>query len=62
MDLAAWEPDVVTVYFGIGNGTFCTSGVLIGDVNLDGIIDLLDVSPFVGLIATMGFQLARGRY
>ncbi len=31
-------------------------GVLKGDVNLDGIVDLLDVSPFVALLTGGGFQ------
>ena len=31
--------------------------VLLGDVNLDGVVNLLDVQPFVSLIATGGFQL-----
>ncbi|MEM9413229.1 MAG: hypothetical protein AAGA30_19120, partial [Planctomycetota bacterium] len=30
--------------------------VLLGDVNLDGIIDLLDVSPFVHLLTNGDFQ------
>ena len=38
--------------FGEGGGT-----VLLGDVNLDGEVNLLDVAPFVDLIVNNGFQL-----
>ena len=31
--------------------------ILLGDVNLDGVVNLLDVSPFVDVISTSGFQL-----
>ena len=31
--------------------------VLLGDINLDGVVSLLDVSPFVQLISSAGFQL-----
>ena len=31
--------------------------VLLGDVNLDGVVDLLDVAPFVDLIAGLQFQV-----
>ena len=31
--------------------------VLIGDVNMDGVINLLDVAPFVDLISNGGFQV-----
>ena len=31
--------------------------VLIGDVNLDGVIDLLDVAPFIELLETGGYQI-----
>ena len=34
----------------------CESEVLHGDVNLDGVINLLDVQPFVDLISSGGFQ------
>ena len=33
-----------------------SSNVLIGDVNLDGVVNLLDVQPFVNLISTSVFQ------
>lgn len=32
------------------------ASILLGDVNLDGIVSLLDVQPFVNLIATGGYQ------
>lgn len=32
------------------------TGVLIGDINLDGTVDLLDVGPFVTLLSTQMFQ------
>ncbi len=32
------------------------AGIILGDVNLDGRVDLLDVAPFVELIFTGGFQ------
>ena len=35
-----------------------TGNLLIGDVNGDGSIDLLDVSPFVDLLTNGGFQAA----
>ncbi len=34
----------------------CESDLLLGDVNLDGVVDLLDVSPFVDLITGGLFQ------
>lgn len=35
---------------------FSSGGVLLGDVNLDGVVSLLDVAPFVNLITTGTFQ------
>lgn len=35
---------------------FSTGMVLLGDVNLDGMVNLLDVAPFVTLLADGGFQ------
>ena len=34
-----------------------TNTVLLGDVNLDGVVDLLDVTPFVDLLMNANFQL-----
>ena len=34
----------------------CTSDVLLGDVNLDGVVNLLDVAPFVDRISSGEFQ------
>ena len=34
----------------------CGSDVLHGDVNLDGVVNLLDVQPFVDLISSGDFQ------
>lgn len=34
---------------------FCEE-VLLGDVNLDGVVSLLDVQPFIGLLTSGGFQ------
>ena len=31
--------------------------ILLGDVNLDGVVDFLDISPFITILATGGFQL-----
>ena len=40
-----------------GNIEYVTiSSVLLGDVNLDGIVDTLDIQPFVDLLAGGGFQ------
>ena len=36
--------------------TISIGGILLGDVNLDGSVDLLDVAPFVSLISTSTFQ------
>ena len=30
---------------------------LLGDVNLDGVVDFLDISPFISLLTNNGFQL-----
>jgi len=30
---------------------------LLGDVNLDGTVDFLDISPFIVVLASQGFQL-----
>ncbi len=35
----------------------CMAGTLLGDVNLDGAVNLLDVAPFVDLISNSEFQL-----
>ena len=34
----------------------CDEEILHGDVNLDGVVDLLDVGPFVAILTTGGFQ------
>ena len=39
---------------GFINGT--VENVLLGDVNLDGVVDLLDVAPFVDLLTSGEFQ------
>ena len=43
------------------NASILTNGVLptvlLGDVNLDGTVNLLDVQPFIDLLASGGFQL-----
>lgn len=44
-----------TDYFVIGEAV--GGGFLLGDVNQDGAVDLLDVGPFVELLANNGFQL-----
>lgn len=41
----------------IYTGEVVTSQVLLGDVNRDGVVDLLDVGPFVDLLTSGGFQL-----
>ena len=33
------------------------SSVLLGDVNLDGIVNFLDISPFIGRLSTGTFQV-----
>ena len=33
------------------------SSILLGDVNLDGVVDFLDISPFIVLLSTQAFQL-----
>ena len=38
------------------NDLLLMPSVLLGDINLDGAVDLLDVAPFVDLLATGGFQ------
>ena len=35
----------------------CQNDILHGDVNLDGVVDLLDIAPFVDLLTGNGFQL-----
>ncbi len=37
-------------------GFFTPGGVLLGDVNLDGVVNLQDVAPFVALLTGGGFQ------
>ncbi|MEM9410378.1 MAG: dockerin type I repeat-containing protein [Planctomycetota bacterium] len=60
-NVGIWEP--IGGYFSGGEvgDTFAwtltaTDTVLLGDVNLDGEINLLDVAPFVELLANGGFQ------
>ena len=49
-----------TVNFGPGNSVvlsdFSVNTVAHGDVNLDGVLDFLDISPFIVILATGGFQ------
>lgn len=46
------------IYFdSFGGRTFSAATVLLGDVNLDGVVDLLDVAPFVQLISDGGFSV-----
>ena len=33
-----------------------TETVLLGDVNLDGVVDFLDISPFISILSNTGFQ------
>lgn len=33
-----------------------SDGILLGDVNRDGVVDFLDISPFITVLATNGFQ------
>ena len=33
------------------------SGVLLGDVNLDGVVNFLDISPFIGVLSANAFQV-----
>lgn len=37
--------------------SFAVGGGLLGDVNMDGVVDFLDISPFITILATNGFQL-----
>ena len=32
------------------------SPALLGDVNLDGVVNFLDIAPFIAVLATAGFQ------
>ena len=36
--------------------TVTLSGALLGDVNKDGVVDFLDISPFISLLSTGEFQ------
>ena len=40
----------------VSEGILRVSGLLLGDVNLDGAVDLLDVTPFIELVANGVFQ------
>lgn len=37
--------------------SFTVSSILIGDVNLDGVVDFLDISPFIGVLSSGLFQV-----
>ena len=49
-------------FLGASNGSLGTvrlsviSDVLLGDVNVDGKVDYLDIAPFIGLLAAGTFQ------
>ena len=49
---------MVVEYLSDIDNEFCVAmeEVLCGDINLDGIVNLLDVAPFVNLITTGTFQ------
>ena len=44
--------NVNTQYFRFEVG----SSLLLGDVNMDGVVNFLDISPFIGLLSTQQFQ------
>jgi hypothetical protein len=46
---------VNTSTFGMLNPT-TQGGILLGDVNCDGVVDLLDVAPFVAILTSGGFD------
>ena len=54
--------DAGTLVFGLNftdgsEGIFTANfSVLLGDVNLDGSVDFRDIAPFVGVLASRGFQ------
>ena len=65
IDNLRFADDPLTVDSGIGNGPIVdigaiefqnSTGVLLGDVNLDGNVNLLDVEPFVDRLLTGTFQ------
>ena len=40
----------------IVNYDVVTANVLLGDVNLDGVVDLFDIAPFIAVLSSLGFQ------
>ena len=46
----------ILTYLSDVENEFCFGSALLGDINLDGDIDLLDIQPFVNLLATQTFQ------
>ena len=52
-----WPSGIVQTFFDVAtNQTLVVVEALQGDVNLDGTVDLLDISPFVALVVGDGFQ------
>ena len=37
-------------------GLVSGTGVLLGDVNMDGVVDFFDISPFIALLSGSGFK------
>ena len=54
MDGPNETPDAAFVLDVVVGDVGCTNPI--GDINLDGTVDLLDVTPFVELLTSAGFQ------
>ncbi len=60
IQLTIGEDSVESTDFEFGSSTFGSFGadeVLLGDVNLSGEVDFLDISPFIGLLSSGEFQV-----
>jgi len=50
------EEEIVVGQTGFDTDVLDEGTTLLGDVNLDGVVDFLDISPFITVLATGGFQ------
>ena len=53
-DLGAYERGRVIPVYGVGGSIPTNTPTLLGDCNLDGVVNFLDISPFISILSTDG--------
>ena len=57
VDFGVGTMDLVVDMTFVASGVVPETDILLGDVNLDGSVNFLDISPFIALLSTGGFQV-----